>query len=182
MATSLYRHRQGGGENGDPALRGRVWADFGWGDAAFFQSEVMTVPLTLDALLTPGPAVLHIGAYDVSPEVYFAGQQVVRLDVTAEGMQRLAAYLRGAYALGPDRLPVMTQPGYYGLDSRYVRATGAYYFPNTCNVWTARALLAAGVPVALALAVTAENLMFQASRYGSPAAYQPPPQSSTRLS
>ncbi|HEU5318543.1 MAG TPA: DUF2459 domain-containing protein, partial [Chloroflexota bacterium] len=135
----------------------------------FFQSDVMTVPLTLDALLTPGPAVLHVGAFDVPPASYFDGQPVIRLDITADGMRRLAAFVRETYALDPTGHPVLTEhPGYYlHADSHFVRATGAYSFPNTCNVWTARALRVAGVPVSPALAVTAENLLFQASRVGT---------------
>jgi hypothetical protein len=37
-------------------------------------------------------------------------------------------------------------PGIYG-DSTFFRANGKYYFPNTCNVWTARGLKTAGVPI-----------------------------------
>jgi uncharacterized protein (TIGR02117 family) len=153
----------------DPGVRDRPWVDFGWGDEGFFQSDVMTMPLTLDALLTPGPAVLHVGTLDVAPPAYFDGQPVVTLDITSEGMRRLATYLRETYALDPSGRPVHTgHPGYYARgDSYFVRATGAYFFPNTCNVWTARALRAAGVPVSPALAVTAENLLFQASRVGT---------------
>jgi hypothetical protein len=53
--------------------------------------------------------------------------------------------------------------GLYG-DSRFYPARETFHLFNTCNVWTARALRSAGLPVRDA--ITTEGLMAQVRRLG----------------
>ncbi len=148
-------------------LRTAPYVEWGWGDAGFFQAEEVTLGLTIDAFVTPSPTVLHVARLATRPDAAFPEAAVVRLELEAEQLGALAQFLAQTYALGADRKPVMTSPGDYGPASRFVAANGLYYFPNTCNVWTARGLAAAGVPVTPELAITSKNMLAQAARFGA---------------
>ncbi len=148
-------------------FRAAPWFEAGWGDADFFQADEITVGITLDALLLPGPSVLHVARLTKAPADAFPEAPIVELALTAPEFRALVRHVAGTFALGPDGLPVTTSKGDYGEGSRFVAAKGEYYFPNTCNVWTAEGLRAAGLPVVPELAMTARNLMFQAGRVGA---------------
>jgi hypothetical protein len=55
--------------------------------------------------------------------------------------------------------------GLYGV-SQFYRSRDTYHLFRTCNIWTARALYAAGCPVRPFLAMTEYNLMLQAQSFG----------------
>jgi uncharacterized protein (TIGR02117 family) len=152
----------------DPGALTKSWVDVSWGDSVYFRAPEGTLAMALDALLLPGPAVLHVATFDASPETYFAQETVIRLPISSAGLRRLSAYLRDSYTLDASGKPVLLQPGYYGEESRFLGATGVYSLPYTCNVWTGHALQAAGLPVTPQFAITAENLAAQASRLRAP--------------
>lgn len=143
------------------AARRHRFLEVGWGDADFFQADDPTIGMALDAMVTPGPSVLHVAAFDDMPASFFKGQVVHRIPLTSSGVAHLSRYLARAFADQTSTEPTATSPGDYGPNSRYVAATGSYYFPNTCNVWTANALLAGGADVTPALAVTSRALLHQ---------------------
>lgn len=68
-------------------------------------------------------------------------------------------YIHDAHAREGAQPAAPLGPGLYG-DSRFYPARERFHLFNTCNVWTARALRAAGLP--FAPAVTAEGVMAQA--------------------
>jgi hypothetical protein len=59
----------------------------------------------------------------------------------------------------------LQRAGLYG-QSHFYRALGSYYFPKTCNVWTAGALKASGFAASTVTALTAENVLKQSRRFG----------------
>lgn len=142
-------------------LRRHRFLEVGWGDAAFFQADDPTVLMALDAMLTPGPSVLHVAAFDAPPADFFKGEVIHRLPLTSTGVANLGRFVARSFADQTSPEPAATSPGDHGADSRYVAANGSYYFPNTCNVWTANALLAGGLDVTPALAVTSRALLHQ---------------------
>lgn len=142
-------------------LRRHRYLEVGWGDATFFQADDPTIGMALDAMLTPGPAVLHVAAFDKDPGAFFKGQVVHRIPMTASGVQAVGRFVARSFADQTSSEPAATSPGDYGQDSRYVAATGSYYFPNTCNVWTANALQAGGADVSPTFAVTSRALLHQ---------------------
>ena len=152
------------------------WFDVGWGSAEFFQADEITAGIALRAFFVPSPSVLHVARLGKDPEATFIGQKFVRFDLDRAAFQALVHHVSDTVALDRDGKPQTTGKGDYGPESRFIAANGAYYFPETCNVWSARGLLRAGVPVVPSLAVTAENLMAQAARFGR----QPPTEGSMR--
>jgi hypothetical protein len=51
-------------------------------------------------------------------------------------------------------------------NSTFFEANGRYYFPNTSNKWTARALRETGYPISTFYTVTSGNVVKQASEHG----------------
>jgi uncharacterized protein (TIGR02117 family) len=147
-------------------LKGRRYVDVGWGDAVFYQAEVQTAQMALGAFFVPGPSVLQINPFDADPAQAFPGAEVVRVPVTHAGMASISRYIGHTMALDPEGRPTVTGPGDGGPESHFYKANGLYYFPNTCNAWAARALVAGGVPVTPELAVTSRNLIRQARQVG----------------
>jgi uncharacterized protein (TIGR02117 family) len=150
-------------ESGEQA--GGAYLEVGWGDAAFYPADEPGVAMALNAVLRPTPAVLHVGTFDQPPPVSFAGQRVVRVDLSTRGFERLTGFVHGSYTRDGQGRPVETGPGRYPR-SRFYQATGRYHLFNTSNTWTARALREAGAPVTPVWAITAGGVMRQAARVG----------------
>jgi hypothetical protein len=93
---------------------------------------------------------------------------VHRLTVDEQGMRAIARFVAASFETGPDGAERFVGHGFDGPTSRFVAAKGSYYFPNTCNVWTAEALAAAGVPMMPPLAVTSRALIHQARLASAP--------------
>lgn len=140
--------------------------DVGWGDHDFYQADRGTVGLAIRAALSPTRAVLHVGGFDAPVGEVFAGQDIVRIEVSRSGLDRLARYAHASYARDAEGRPIRTRHGHYPISAFY-EATGTYHVLNNSNHWTARALREAGVPMTPALAATAAGVMLQARRAGS---------------
>jgi uncharacterized protein (TIGR02117 family) len=139
--------------------------EFGWGDAAYYPAQQLSVWLGVRALFWPTPSVLHVAAIGGDVPASFPASTIVRIALSAEGLQRLLEFIRAEFVLDPQGQPVAVARGLYG-DSHFYRARGKFHFPRTCNWWIARALVAGGVPIEPATAITAGALLSQAARHG----------------
>lgn len=133
------------------------WVEIGWGSEIFYRAEKITVPVVVGAVL-PNSSVLHVVGWDQSPEELFKGGDVIRLEVDETHFAELCRHVHETYAYDEQGHAQDLGRGIYG-DSRFFRAKGKYYFPNTCNVWTARGLKAAGLPVVPELCAAADALL-----------------------
>lgn len=139
------------------------YLEVGWGDRDYYQARDPGLWLTLKAALVPTPSVLHVVGFRDPPADYFPASEIVELALPRRDFERLAKYIHDAHAR-EDKQPVAPLgPGLYG-DSRFYPARETFHLFNTCNVWTARALRSAGLPVRDA--ITTEGLMSQARRLG----------------
>jgi uncharacterized protein (TIGR02117 family) len=145
---------------------GGEWAEIGWGDDGFYRSPGITPAIAIRAMFWRNPAVLHVVGMDDDPMEYFPNSGVMGIDVGAEGMESLADYLSNSYQKSGSGSPEDLGPGLYG-NSRFYRATGCYYFPNTCNKWTARALRSGGFPISTFYSVRAANVFRQSRKFGT---------------
>jgi uncharacterized protein (TIGR02117 family) len=157
LPVSAWRPREGG-------MHGK-YLEFGWGDDDFYRASKVNSGMALRAMCWRNPAVLHVVAMDESPEVYFPNSGIIKITVSGRGFERLCEYLAKSYASGADGSPIDLGKGIYG-NSRFYRASDHYYFPNTCNKWTARALRAAGAPITPFYAVRAANVFNQSRKFG----------------
>lgn len=143
-----------------------AYLEAGWGDRDFYPKPDPSLLDAIDPVIRPTPAALHVGGFDVPPPRFLPGVPVVRLEVPAPGVDRLARFIHRHYEPGPDGRPVRIRAGHYERSWFYL-ARGRYHaLFNNSNHWTARALRAAGVPVSRSGAATAGGVLAQAARLG----------------
>jgi hypothetical protein len=94
---------------------------------------------------------------------YFPYNEIIELKLSQRDFKHLCRYLHNSYARDSSGVVRHLGPGLYG-DSRFYPARGKFHLLNTCNVWAARALQAAGYP--LTSAITTGGVMSQARKFG----------------
>jgi uncharacterized protein (TIGR02117 family) len=141
------------------------YLEVGWGDKDFYQAPEPSVGLALKAAFRSTASVLHVVAFHVPPEAYFPGSEVIAVRLTPPGFEQLVTFIQATYTRDAHGRPMPLGPGWYA-HSRFYLATGTYHLLNTCNTWVARALRAAGAPMAPATAMTAGGVMAQVRKFG----------------
>ena len=147
------------------AIPDHPWVEVGWGSEIFYRAKKITAPVVVGAFL-PNPSVLHVVCWDVSPDELFTSGDLIRLRVDEAQFAELCRYIHSSYVLDKLDHPQDLGPGIYG-DSKFFRARGRYYFPNTCNVWTAKGLKAAGLPIVPELCGAADAVLIAARGSGA---------------
>lgn len=140
------------------------YIEVGWGDDGFYRAQKITVSITLKALFWPTPSVLHLVGLD-DPPAEFAGSKLVEVTLSPEGFDKMCAFVGRTHEYTKEGRPIWLARGLYG-ESAFYRARGKYYFPKTCNHWTARALRKAGCPITPLYCVTAGNVLLQTKKFG----------------
>lgn len=153
---------------------GKRWLEFGWGDAAFYQAEEMSIGLALRALFVPTDTVMHVYGFDGDPVRNFPNSETLSVRVTEAGYRRMLDFIRAAFARDDAGQLAPLGRGLYGL-SLFYRANGTYSLERTCNTWTAEALQAAGVAIDPAEAATSGGVMSQLQEIGPTVCADPPP-------
>jgi uncharacterized protein (TIGR02117 family) len=148
------------------------YLEVGWGDAAYYPAPDPGVGTLLKAGLLPTKSVLHVAAFDRHPATAFAGRTVIRIPVSAAGLDALLAFIRDEHARYDEGALIPLGPGLYG-NSRFYAGTTHYHVFNNCNTWVARALRTAGCAMAPARALTVRALLAQARDCGTEAAQAP---------
>ncbi len=158
------------------AIPGGVWpasGDFldaqylevGWGDMDYYQTPDPPIGFILKAVLLPTASVLHIVGFSGTVPVYFPFSEIIGIELSSAGFEHLSRTIAESFARDETGNAKSLGPGLY-RNSRFYLAREKYHLFNTCNVWTARALRAAGLPIIPAHAITAEDLMSQARKFG----------------
>lgn len=133
------------------------WLEFGWGDEGFYRSEDITAPLVFSALCYPTPGVVHVVVQEPPIHRHYHHAPIRLLSINREETQELAHFLAETFKKDDHNNLINLGPGRYGKSTFY-RATQSYYFPRSCNAWTAKALQAGGFDV---FSLTAPGLMKQ---------------------
>jgi uncharacterized protein (TIGR02117 family) len=140
-------------------FRGAEYLEVGWGERDFYRAPQGTLWLGLKATVWANDSVLHVAGFSAPPASYFAGHEVAEIGLSTMGFNALAAFIANAHARTGDGRAIALGPGRYG-SSRFYLGRERYMF-TTCNVWTARALRAGGLPITPFCARTAGSVMFQ---------------------
>lgn len=141
------------------------YLEVGWGDKDYYMTPGPHLGITLKAGLLPTESVLHIVGFRGPVTRYFPQSEVIRIDLSEAGFERLCRYLEHSYARDADGLSPPLGPSLYG-DGRFYLSRETYHAFNTCNVWTARALRDAGCPITPAGTLTVDTLMDHAAGFG----------------
>jgi uncharacterized protein (TIGR02117 family) len=141
------------------------YLEVGWGDMDFYLTQDPHWGLTLKAALWPTASALHIAGFNGSVPAYFPYSEIVRIELSSADFEHLSRTIAASFALDEAGNATSLGPGHYG-NSRFYLSRETYHLFNTCNVWTARALRAAGLPITPVRAITTEDLMSQARKFG----------------
>ena len=135
------------------------YIEFGWGDEDFYRGPETTVFIAVKAALWPTPSVLHLIGINETMEEYAAGADIYRIELSRAGFLALCNLITatfsqdekgGSIALGPD--PAFIRP------TLFYQARPKFFFPRTCNTWTAKALQIAGMPISTWASICVKNL------------------------
>jgi uncharacterized protein (TIGR02117 family) len=137
--------------------------EMGWGDEEFYRSvptiASVTVPMAARALFLPGNrSVVHVVGLSYPPRAAFPAADIIALDLSAEGFDRVLARIDATFAPAAGVPVDDAGPGLYG-PSRFYRARGTFNIFHVCNHWLADVLDAAGVPTAPVLATLPAGLL-----------------------
>ncbi len=151
------------------------YLEVGWGDMDLYQMpDPIPLEIFLKAALLPTASVLHIVGFNDYVPAYFPYSEIIRIELSSAGFERLSRAIASSFAL--DRAGNITSlsPGLYG-NSHFYLSRETYHLFNTCNVWNARALRTAGLPITPATTVRVEGLMSQARKLGVVVQSKPEP-------
>jgi len=133
------------------------YLEVGWGDRAYYQAVDPPLWLGLRALFWPTPSVLHMAAFSGPAALRFPSLEVIELEVTARGLDRLVAAIAASHERDPEGQPIDLGPGLYG-QSRFYAARESFHLFRTCNAWTATMLREAGVAIQAPFMLTSDGL------------------------
>lgn len=139
------------------------YLEVGWGDREFYQNPDPGLWTTLRAALWPTKSVLHVVGFPGPVAGYFRGSEVIELTLPGNGFERLVRYIHDAHERGGAPAAAPLGPALYG-EGWFYPGRESFHLFRTCNVWTARALRAAGLPIRDS--ITSEGLMSQARAIG----------------
>lgn len=141
------------------------YLEVGWGDMDYYQTPDPRMGLIIKAALLPTASVLHIVGFSGTVPANFPFSEIIRIELSAASFEHLSRTIAASFVLNEAGNARSLGPGLYG-NSRFYLSGETYHLFNTCNVWTARALRAAGLPVTPATAIRVESLMFQVRKFG----------------
>ena len=131
-----------------------VWLEFGWGDEGFYRSEAVTFPPRLPCFSLPHPRrdACRLKQRPASPRLRLCTRSPLLSHEPTEEI--LVRRLAAQFARDSKGRLLPLGPGRYGA-SQFYSARARFFFPKTCNAWTASHLRALGYRVG---AVTAPGL------------------------
>jgi len=130
--------------------------------------------LILKAALLPTASVLHIAGFNGPVPAYFPYSEIIGIELSPAGFERLSRTIAASFARDGAGNTRSLGSGLYG-NSRFYLSREIYHLFNTCNVWVARALRTAGLPITPARAITVESLMSQVRKSGVVVQSEPEP-------
>lgn len=129
------------------------YLEFGWGDRDFYMTEFPGPWVTFKAAFLPTRSVVHVAAVRGAPASSFPGSEILELRVSRPALEGLLRYVHDSFARDGRGAAEPLGRGFYSGREKF-------HLLRTCNVWTAGALRAAGLPVRDA--ITVEGIMRQA--------------------
>ncbi|MGX2030971.1 MULTISPECIES: DUF2459 domain-containing protein [Methylocaldum] len=141
------------------------YLEVGWGDRDFYQAAGFNLWYGFKAVVAPTASVLHVVGVPVHPTAYFPAAEIVEVPLSEQQLRQIIVSIHNTYARENTARAQAIGPGLYP-DSRFYAAEGKFHLFNTCNVWVARILRDAGLPVVPFFAVTSRGLLSQVREFG----------------
>jgi hypothetical protein len=141
---------------------------FGFGERQFLVNGKTDVWAMLGALL-PSRSALLMTALSATPEKAFGAQNVIALQVSHAGLNRIEAAIWREFELSPAQQPVLLADGPYP-GSVFYAAADTYWGFYTCNTWTAEVLRDGGLAMPTSGVLFAGQVMGMATWISASAA------------
>ena len=141
------------------------YLEVGWGDRDYYQTPEPTKWMTMKAAFWPTQSVLHIVGFSAPVERHYPEAEIIEIGLSHRGFEQLCIFIQDRYARDASGQTIKLGPGLLE-NSRFYLARGKFYLLRSCNVWTAEALRSAGCPITPLYSITANNLMYQAIKFG----------------
>lgn len=141
------------------------YVEFGWGDEGFYRAKKITPSLVFKAAFLPTPSVLHLAGFEGKVKRFYQMSDIIEVKIDNDKFDDMCRFISKTFTRDENGESSILGPGLYG-ESSFYRSHEKYYAPKTCNVWTARALKKAGLPVIPAMAATAGNVLSQTKKSG----------------
>ena len=141
------------------------YLEVSWGDADYYPAPDPTLGMLLKAALVPTRSVLHVHGFEGPVEEYFPVSDIVEIALSEAGFEQLCRFIAQTYAI-TDKGADGVKEGLY-LNSRFYPARPTFHIFRTCNTWVAQALRTAGCPITPFYALTAGNVIWQVSKFGT---------------
>ncbi len=124
------------------------FVEVSWGDARFYQNREAGINwfLAARAMLFPTQSILHVVGFDVPVDHFYRWSPFYTIYLTDDEFEDLLTFVCSYFVTDENHKFIIVDRGLYG-DSWFLKSKGKYIFPNTCNVWTAKALHAAHLPL-----------------------------------
>ena len=164
--TGLAVHAREVPEAAWPARRDLPDAEYlelGWGDREYYPREDPGVWLALRALFTPTSSTLRVLPVAGPLTSFFRDSEIIELQVSQAGFQRMVEFVRQTHELDANGRGIAISSELHD-GSRFYASPRTFHAFENCNVWVARALEAAGLPVDPETAITAGMLLRQVRR------------------
>ena len=145
---------------------GAEYLEVGWGDKDYYMTPKPNLGIMLKAGLLPTASVLHVVGFNTPVTRYFPRSEVIRIDLSEAGLQRMCRYIQNSYPRDENALSQPLGPSLYG-DGQFYLSRETYHAFNTCNAWTARALREGGCPIRPAGNLKVETLMTNVAKFGT---------------
>lgn len=161
-----------------------AYLEVGWGDKDYYMSPGFKLWYAFKALFWPTASVLHIVGFSDPIEAFFPESEIIEIPLSLPGFEQLCKTVHDSYRNDEKDHPIVAGPGLYG-ESRFYLSNEKYHLFKTSNVWTAKALRSAGVPVRPLFSITAGGAARQARRFERPPTAVPstaPEETRNRLS
>ncbi|MBN2426253.1 MAG: DUF2459 domain-containing protein [Calditrichaceae bacterium] len=146
------------------------WLEFGWGDKDFYMStpseEDVNWLTTVKAAIWPTASVIHVVGFDKPVPEYFSVSDLIGFNITDSLRREIVKFIIKSFAKNDDGKIDSLSKGLYG-ESRFFTGREKYYFPKTCNVWTARALVEGGIRLKPYYCQKASTLMDNLEKEGT---------------
>ena len=164
--TGLAVHAREVPETAWPARRDLPNADYlelGWGDREYYPRERPGVWLALRALFTPTSSALRVVPVVGPLTSFYSDSEIIELQVSQAGFQRMVEFVSETHELDANGRAIAISSELHD-GSRFYASPRIFHAFENCNVWVARALEAAGLPVDPETAITAGMLLRQLGR------------------
>jgi uncharacterized protein (TIGR02117 family) len=122
------------------------YLEVGWGERDFYMAQTAGPWLSFKAAFLPNRSVLHVAGVRGDLAAFFRQSEIVEISLSRPALDGLLRYVDQAFARDGRAAAEALGPGQYG-DSRFYPGRETFHLLRTCNVWTAGALRAAGLPV-----------------------------------